>query len=79
MRTILDSINKSSVERQPGDLPAQAGMLENHIANTAPKALSDSALGAGADAIAEVPLDDRNKEEKKQDDAELYNISNFSV
>ena len=54
-------------------------MLENHIANTAPKALSDSALGAGADAIAEVPLDDRNKEEKKQDDAELYNISNFSV
>jgi hypothetical protein len=32
------------------------------------------------DAVAEVPLDDRTKEEiKKEDDADLYNISSFSI
>ena len=52
-------------------------MLEEHIANTAPKALEPSALGD--ETAPEAPLDDRTKEEVKQDDADLYNISNFSV
>jgi len=38
-----------------------------------PKALSDSALGT------EMPIDDRTSDEIKKDDADLYNISNFSV
>lgn len=69
LRSILDLIHKSNIEKQPTD------MLENHIANLAPKALETSALGAEAEA----PLDDRTKEEIKSDDAELYNISNFSI
>ena len=73
LRTILDSINKSNTERQSGDIPAQAGMLENHIANM------NVASAVGVEASTEIPLDDRNKEEKKQDDADLYNISNFSL
>jgi ParB family chromosome partitioning protein len=69
LRAILDSIQKGEVEKRPEE------MMEKHIANnTAPKALEDSALGA-----EETPIDDRDKEETKQDDADLYNISNFSV
>ena len=68
MRAILDSINKSGEEKKFTE------MLENHIANiSAPKAL------AGTEAVAEVPLDDRSKEEVKEDDTDLYNISNFSI
>ena len=65
LRAILDSINKSNIEKRPDDL------LENHIAQTAPKELSPQSV--------EAPLDDRSKEEKKTDDTELYNISNFSL
>ena len=42
-------------------------MLEKYIANTEPK------------AGAEAPIDDRSKDEIKEDDASLYNISNFSI
>lgn len=70
LRAILDSIQKSNTERKPNDLPAQAGMLENHIANL-PIEISNTPEGA--------PLDDRTKEEVKKDDSDLYNISNFSV
>ncbi len=68
LRSILDSINKSNTEKTPDQ------MLENHIANTnkVPKALE---VGVEIEA----PLDDRSKEEKKEDDTDLYNISNFSV
>ena len=67
LRQILDSINKSVVEKKPDEL------LEQHIANTAPEALVDSASGADA------PIDDRTSDEIKKDDTDLYNISNFSV
>ncbi|MFA6520314.1 MAG: ParB/RepB/Spo0J family partition protein [Candidatus Paceibacterota bacterium] len=62
LRTILDLIQKSEIEKKPGE------MLENHIAQT--------------DVPNEHPLeavDDRNKDEIKSDDSDLYNISNFSV
>jgi ParB family chromosome partitioning protein len=76
LRTILDSIQKGDVEKKSDDLPAQAGLLENYIANL---------------PTAEIPADDRTKparppesgaggeEIKKEDDTDLYNISNFSV
>src|ERR1035437_555493 len=67
LRTILDLIHKGEIEKKPDEL------LENYIADTAPKALETSALGA------DVPTDDRTKEEARQDDTDLYNISNFSV
>ena len=71
LRTILDLIHKGEVEKKPAE------MLENHITNLATKALEPSALGA--EMSADIPLDDRNKEETQKDDADLYNISNFSV
>jgi hypothetical protein len=40
-------------------------MLEKHIENNV--------------ILAEAPVDDRDKTEIKEDDADLYNISNFSV
>ncbi|HTE48389.1 MAG TPA: ParB/RepB/Spo0J family partition protein [Candidatus Paceibacterota bacterium] len=43
-------------------------MLRNHIAKNESAPSTDDA-----------PIDDRSKEEAKEDDAELYNISNFSV
>ena len=73
LRTILDSIHKSNNEKKMTD------MMENHISKTEPKAL-DSALGSVVNPTeGEAPLDDRSKEEKKADEADLYNISKFSV
>jgi ParB family chromosome partitioning protein len=69
LRTILDLIQKGEGEKKPGDLPAQARMLEKYIESSAP---------AGEAAPAET-IDDRTKEEVQKDDADLYNISNFSV
>ena len=78
LRNILESINKSNDEKPEN-------LLEKHIANVAPKALEESALGAIA------PEDDRSNDEKKKDPArnashsdaggetDLYNISNFSI
>ena len=78
LRAILDLIHKSDVEKKPAE------MLENYIANTTLKTpeINTSNVEAGAptpliDAV--VGEDDRTKEEKKEDDAELYNISNFSI
>ena len=67
LRQILDLIHKSSIEKKPDE------MMEKYIEETVPKALSDSALGT------EMPIDDRTSDEIKKDDADLYNISNFSV
>ena len=64
LRQILDLIHKSSIEKKPDE------MLEKHIENLAPEALTDSASGAE---------DDRTSDEVKKDDTDLYNISNFSV
>lgn len=69
LREILDSINKSESGKRPADLPAQAGMLENHIAN----------LSEQAETISEAPLDDRSKDEVKAEEDKLYDVSNFSI
>ncbi len=62
LRTILDLIKKSEIEKKPSE------MLENHLAqNNIEKELPESAV------------DDRTNEEAKQDDTDLYNVSNFSV
>lgn len=68
LRTILDQIQKGETEKN------RDAMLENHIASSidpAPKALGED--------TPEVPVDDRSKDEVKEDDANLYNISNFSL
>ncbi|MFA6076693.1 MAG: ParB/RepB/Spo0J family partition protein [Candidatus Paceibacterota bacterium] len=65
LRSILDLISKSSTEKAPNE------MLENYIAGEEAKTSTPSS--------DETPIDDRSKEEKKEDDADLYNISNFSV
>ena len=68
LREILDLINKQ------GSVKKIDSMLENHIANIESKIPENSVVNT-----EETPIDDRNKEEKKEDDTELYNISNFSV
>ncbi len=68
LRTILDSIQKGEIKN---NLP-ETDMLERHIAKTNEEALE-------IQPEAEVPLDDRSKDEVKEDDANLYNISNFSL
>ena len=69
LRTILDLIHKSEIEKKPIE------MLENHIAqNNLEKDLPADRLGEVAEAI-----DDRTKEETEKDETDLYNISNFSV
>jgi ParB family chromosome partitioning protein len=65
LRTILELIKKSEVEKKPGE------MLENHLAQ------NDSLnVIEGGETNA---IDDRTSDEIKQDDTDLYNISNFSV
>jgi len=68
LRTILDLIQKSNNDKKPNE------MLENHIANLSAQSENESAKNT-----EEAPVDDRSAEEKKEDDADLYNISNFSV
>lgn len=75
LRTILDLINKTEIKNSSSDMPARAAMLENHIANS----LNNAPVSDVTNAEAGVPVDDRSSEEKKEDDADLYNISNFSV
>jgi ParB family chromosome partitioning protein len=70
LRTILDSIQKSS--NVQSDLPAQAGMLENHIAQNIP-------IEQVGEVVPAEAVDDRAKEDVEKDDTDLYNISNFSV
>lgn len=70
LRAILDLINKTGTQKMPVE------MLENYIAQNIPA----SELPSTEENI-EVSLDDRTKEEKREieDDANLYDISNFSV
>ncbi len=68
LRMILASIQKGEIEKIPPDMPVHAGMMENHIASI-----------PQAEANNTPPLDDRSKDEVKEDDDTLYNISNFSV
>lgn len=67
LRMILDLIHKGETEKNPAE------MLENYIANAASKT-PDTSI-----SDAEIPVDDRSKEETEKDDADLYNISSFSV
>lgn len=68
LREILNLINKGDVEKRPDE------MLENYIVKNNPNPIGDV-----GETTAEGAIDDRTKEEKKEDDAELYNISNFSI
>ncbi len=70
LRTILDLIHKGDVEKKPEE------MMENYITKTAEVELpqTNESLTSG-----EVAIDDRTKEETEKDEADLYNISNFSV
>lgn len=81
LREILELIHKSEGEK------SASNMLEKHIAKVTPATeqpdpllesieSSPSVLDANEDTAL---LDDRDKEEKKEDDANLYNISNFSL
>ena len=67
LRTILNLINKSIIEKKPND------MLENYIAQKA------SHLEEEPPSEIDVPIDDRSKDEKIEDETKLYDISNFSV
>jgi len=73
LRTILDSINKSISEKKPEE------MLQNFIN----KNNSDQKNEEGpSETSASFPLageDDRTKNEIKEDDSKLYDISNFSI
>ncbi len=82
LRTILDLINKTSVEKRADD------MLENYIAKSnAPEGgiqtetIIDPMDNLAAEIPTDVPLDDRSKEEIKEEENNdnLYDISNFSV
>jgi len=65
LREILELINKQGSQKKPEE------MLEKHIAREG-ETVEDSAL-------EETPIDDRDKEETKEDDTKLYDISNFSL
>lgn len=75
LRNILESIHKSGVEKS-ADLPAQAGMLENYIAKLPAEPGSTLPGSAGK---ADTAIDDRDQEEIKKDEADLYNVSDFSI
>jgi len=69
LREILDLIKRAGGEKKPTE------MLEKHIASTAVKPPSS----LGGLTANDLPVDDRSKDEIKEDDTSLYNISNFSV
>ena len=70
LREILNMINKASAEKKPEQ------MLENHIANLSGQ--EGDELPSELKENIEL-LDDRSGEEKEEDDADLYNISKFSL
>ncbi len=65
LRMILDSIKKGGDEKKPNEL------LENYIVQNIP---TEENIEKN-----EIPIDDRSKDEIKEDDVSLYDISNFSV
>lgn len=71
LRAILDQIKKSEMEKSPSD------MLENHIAENTPILGEEDISATPSDENK--PIDDRSKEEVKEDDSKLYDISNFSL
>ncbi len=69
LRKILDLIQKGEKLKSPVE------MLENHITKN-PVSEEEK---EGTEQTESLALDDRSKDEKEEDEAELYNISNFSV
>lgn len=63
LRTILDLIQKGGIEKRPD-------MMENYIASIEPAPLAPGEVA---------PVDDRSKDQIAEDEANLYNISNFSL
>jgi ParB family chromosome partitioning protein len=63
LRAILDLIQRSEIGKKPDEL------LDKHIEENATQISTDEILA----------IDDRTKEETQKDDADLYNISNFSI
>jgi ParB family chromosome partitioning protein len=81
LRSILELINKSGGEKRPDEmmenfisnLPAQAGN------NVIPEETNPSSQNIIAEQSKEAPVDDRSKDEIKEDDSKLYDVSNFSL
>jgi ParB family chromosome partitioning protein len=71
LRAILDQIKKGEIEKSPSD------MLENHIAENTPILGEEDISATPSDENK--PIDDRSKEEVKEDDSKLYDITNFSL
>ena len=71
LRAILDQIKKGEIEKSPSD------MLENHIAENTPIHGEEDISATPSEE--NVPIDDRSKEEVKEDDSKLYDITNFSL
>ena len=67
LREILNLINKSNNEKKPEE------MLENYIAKT--ESSENTRLKDSEEAL----IDDRAQDEIKEDEAKLYDISNFSI
>ncbi len=66
LRMILDLIKKGENEKKPNEL------LENYITQNIP-------TEENIELDNEVPIDDRSKDEIKEEDINLYDISNFSL
>ncbi|MBU0999135.1 ParB/RepB/Spo0J family partition protein [Patescibacteria group bacterium] len=74
LRTILDLIHKGEIEKKPAE------MLENYISKNNQNNNSTEGVSEPESLPAtNIPIDDRTKEETEKDDADLYNISTFSV
>lgn len=71
LRAILDQIKKGEIEKNFTD------MLENHIAENTP-IVGEENISA-TPSQENTPIDDRSKEEIKEDDSKLYDITNFSL
>lgn len=72
LRAILDQIQKAGMEKSVSD------MLDKHIAMNKDE-LPSSDEEFRFETTTETPLDDRSKEEVKDDDSKLYDITNFSL
>lgn len=71
LRAILEQIQKGDIEKNVTD------MLENHIAENTPIAGEENI--SDTPSQENKPIDDRSKEEVKEDDSKLYDITNFSL
>jgi ParB family chromosome partitioning protein len=72
LRMILEMINKSNIEKNPAE------MLEHHIAQTTVTESTKEEIPT-ENVGEEKPIDDRTGDEIKDDDAKLYDISNFNL